>query len=225
MCMVKAVLFDLFETLITESQSPPSGASSLAPELGLAADTFRTEWRAHRLAIVLGRVSFLDALADIGGTLRRDVDRSELQRVRDNRIRVKAAAFDRLEPRVLGMIGNLRSRGVRLGVVSNCFAEDVTTWSNCHLAPQFDCTVFSFQVGLAKPDPAIYLVACRRLGVAPAETVFVGDGMHDELKGAEDAGLRAFQALWFLRRWPQFRAEQVWLPNLADVEDVLALVQ
>lgn len=40
-----------------------------------------------------------------------------------------------------------------------------------------------------KPDPAIYLLACRRLGVAPEDCVFVGDGGDRELEGAAAVGM------------------------------------
>jgi putative hydrolase of the HAD superfamily len=221
--MVKGVLFDLFETLITESQAPMPRASSLGAELGFEPEAFRAEWKARRPAVVLGRLSFREALADIGVTLGRPVGDSELQRVCWERTRAKAALFDRIEPQISTMIRELRTSGARLGVVSNCFAEDVTAWPTCSLAPQFDCAVFSFEAGVAKPDPAIYLEACRRLDVTAVETVFIGDGMHSELMGAEDCGMRAFQALWFLRRWPHFCAERVCARHLTDVEEVLAL--
>ena len=74
-------------------------------------------------------------------------------------------------------------------------------WSESGLAARVHCAVFSFDVGLAKPDPAIYLEAAGRLGLAPAATVFIGDGAGHELNGATQAGLRAFRALWFLARW------------------------
>lgn len=38
-----------------------------------------------------------------------------------------------------------------------------------------DVTVYSHEVGLAKPDPAVFLLTCARLGVAPAEAVLVDD--------------------------------------------------
>jgi len=67
--MVKAVLFDLFETLITESSSQPAGVSSLGSELGFESEAFRNEWKARRPDIVLGRLSLRDALMEIGAAL------------------------------------------------------------------------------------------------------------------------------------------------------------
>jgi putative hydrolase of the HAD superfamily len=55
----------------------------------------------------------------------------------------------------------------------------------------FDAEVFSCSVGLRKPDPRIYLLACDQLGVEPQETMFVGDGANDELAGAERVGITA----------------------------------
>jgi putative hydrolase of the HAD superfamily len=67
---------------------------------------------------------------------------------------------------------------------------------------------------LAKPDPAIYIEATRRLQVDACHTWFIGDGGSDELTGAMQAGLRAFRALWFLRRWPHVREEPGLAPRL-----------
>jgi putative hydrolase of the HAD superfamily len=49
--------------------------------------------------------------------------------------------------------------------------------------------VLSCEVGLKKPDPAIYLLACERLGVQPAECAFVGDGGSHELDAAHSLGM------------------------------------
>ena len=63
--------------------------------------------------------------------------------------------------------------------------------------------VASHEVKLLKPDPHIYELACRRLGVRPEDAAFVGDGGSNELAGAEEAGLTAFWASWFIERWPK----------------------
>lgn len=83
---------------------------------------------------------------------------------------------------------------------------------------------FSFTEGVAKPDPEIYLRALHRLGVQPEAAIFIGDGGDNELAGAEEAGLRAFRATWFLTRWPQFRSWEGAGLRLAGPQDVLKLV-
>ncbi len=107
-----------------------------------------------------------------------------------------------VEPDVLQAIDAVRARGLKLAVVSNSFAEDVAGWENSPLCSFFDVTLFSCAAGLAKPDPEIYLLACRQLYVPPDRALFIGDGADDELDGARTAGIRACRALWFLSRWP-----------------------
>ena len=223
--MVQAILFDLFETLITESRDPPSGVSSLAPEFECAREAFRAQWKARRPAVTAGRLSFRDALRDITNTLGGHADEVTLRRICDDRVRTKARAFAQIDPLVLTTIDHLRSRGLHLGVISNCFAEDVVEWPQSSLASRFDCTLFSFEAGLAKPHPAIYLEATRRLGVSASDTWFIGDGQDNELLGAERAGLRSFQALWFLKRWSHFRESPGSASTLSRVEELLPLVE
>jgi HAD superfamily hydrolase (TIGR01549 family) len=133
--------------------------------------------------------------------------------------------FEQIEHQVLITIDYLRSRAIRLGVVSNCCAEDVAAWPHSSLASRFDCTVFSFEVGLAKPDPEIYREAMRRLQADVSQTWFIGDGGDEELSGAEQAGLRAFRAVWFLRRWPHFREEPGAIADVVTVEEIVSLVE
>ena len=59
----------------------------------------------------------------------------------------------------------------------------------CRWRPCSTCSVFSVEVGICKPDPEIYLTACRRLGVEPQECVYVGDGGSRELTGAAAVGM------------------------------------
>jgi HAD superfamily hydrolase (TIGR01509 family) len=222
--MAEAILFDLFETLITESGTQPAGVSSLGPALGCAGEAFRARWKAYRAAVMLGRLSFREALGQILVDLGKQPDEAEILRVAERRIRTKAMPFNRVEPDVLAVVRDLRSRGLRLGVVSNCFAEDVVAWARSQLASHFGCSVFSFEVHVAKPDREIYVEAARRLNVDVGGTWFVGDGMHDELQGARAAGLRAFRALWFLDRWPTLRDDQQSIGGLARPAELVKLV-
>jgi putative hydrolase of the HAD superfamily len=78
-------------------------------------------------------------------------------------------------------------------MISACTAEVPEVWDQTPFGGLFDSTVFSSSVGVSKPDPRIYEVACEELGVAPADCLFVGDGANDELPGAERVGMTALQ--------------------------------
>lgn len=195
--MIKVVLFDLFETLVTERHLTPVRASSLGERLGLERTAFRVRWRSQRPRVLRGHLSLADALIEIGLALGRAVDPAVVRSLCEQRRREKALLFDRIDPDTIRGLGQLRECRIKLAVVSNCFAEDVAGWPDCAAASFFDASVFSFDVGAAKPEPKIYAEALRRVGVASAEALFVGDGGDDELLGAERAGIRAAQATWF----------------------------
>jgi putative hydrolase of the HAD superfamily len=192
--VIAAVLFDLYETLITESAIRPARASSLAASLGLEETAYRTEWKKRRPRIVRGELSFADALAQICQDLTGRVDVDLIDRIRLKRIREKAAAYAHIDKDVGALVTGLVGRGIRLAVISNGFQEDVVGWSQCSLAPSFQCTMFSCAEHVAKPDPEIYERALSRLGAEPSTAVYIGDGGDDELAGAERAGLRPARA-------------------------------
>jgi HAD superfamily hydrolase (TIGR01509 family) len=222
--MITAVLFDLFETLISESGLEPTRASHLGQTLGLDNEAFRLEWKTRRSRIVLGQLSFVEALTEISQTLTGTVNAAAIQRLAEQRIREKAGAYERIDRDVMELVTDLRSRGLRLAVISNCFQEDAIGWWTCPLAREFQCAVFSFAEGLAKPNPEIYLRAIRCLRVDPAAAVFVGDGGDNEIAGAAQAGLRAFRSTWFVRKPPRFQASDAGGCDLPNCRDVLKLV-
>ena len=80
---------------------------------------------------------------------------------------------------------------VTLALVSNFdhppFVHTLLT--KLHLRPYFDAIVISGDVGVKKPDPAIFAVALRQTGLSPADVVFIGDSAED-VHGARAAGLR-----------------------------------
>ncbi|MGW4486914.1 HAD-IA family hydrolase [Amycolatopsis sp. NPDC004368] len=79
-----------------------------------------------------------------------------------------------------------RVRGTRTGLVSN--APGASPGVRNDLAEYFDTLVFSGEVGVAKPDREIYLVAADRLGLAAATCAFVDDAARN-VRGAAEAGM------------------------------------
>jgi FMN phosphatase YigB (HAD superfamily) len=121
--MIQGVLFDLFETLVTESDASIRRASSLGPQLGVSQDAFRRLWRSRRLDIVLGRSTFRDTLAQIAGALSGTPDERLLEDLRSERMSQKAAVVRDVEPHVLAAVEALQRRGLRLALVTNSFHE------------------------------------------------------------------------------------------------------
>jgi putative hydrolase of the HAD superfamily len=94
-------------------------------------------------------------------------------------------------PGAVETLGTLRERSYRVGLITVCSEDIERLWPESEFAGLFDAEVFSSSFGANKPDPRIYLACCERLGVAPADAVFVGDGANDELAGARRVGMEA----------------------------------
>jgi putative hydrolase of the HAD superfamily len=75
----------------------------------------------------------------------------------------------------LPVLRELRRRGVRTAIVSNCSHETPALIDRLGLADEVDEVVLSFEVRSAKPDPGIYLAALERLGAAAEDAVFIDD--------------------------------------------------
>jgi HAD superfamily hydrolase (TIGR01509 family) len=95
----------------------------------------------------------------------------------------------------------LRSRGIKTGLIANSWPDpgrvlrrDAEAFG---LAERLDALVFSEEVGSRKPDPEIFLHACRQLEVEAAATMYVGDNLVTDVQGAADVGMTTVQALWF----------------------------
>ncbi len=100
--------------------------------------------------------------------------------------------FQGFEPRpeMLAVVEHLRGR-VKLGSITNNVAREqpapVRT-SGLDVHSLFDIVIESAIVGIRKPDPRIYWMACEALGVQPAEAVFLDD-LGANLKGARALGM------------------------------------
>jgi putative hydrolase of the HAD superfamily len=66
---------------------------------------------------------------------------------------------------------------------------DTRYWRESALASSFDAVLFSWELGLLKPDPRIFALAAEKLTVRPGECLYLGDGGHRELEGARAAGM------------------------------------
>ncbi len=92
--------------------------------------------------------------------------------------------FERSE-NMLGVLRAVRSAGLKTALLSNSWGLGYPRegWSEL-----FDVTVISGEVGLRKPEPEIYHLCARQLGVAPEECVFVDD-LPPNVRGAVAVGM------------------------------------
>jgi putative hydrolase of the HAD superfamily len=89
---------------------------------------------------------------------------------------------------MLDAVRNARAQGVRTGLISNSMGEG--RYDRAAFPELFDGVVISGEVGLHKPQPEIFELGCERIGLPPAECVFVDD-LRENCEGAEAVGMTA----------------------------------
>lgn len=104
---------------------------------------------------------------------------------------------------LLDYIRELRERGYKIGLLSNI----ATNWIRDSLLSVeeqklFDTMVMSFEVGMVKPDPRIFALACERLGVEPEDSVMIDD-IDRFCEAARGGGLHAIQYKDFKQLQPE----------------------
>jgi len=207
------VIFDLWDTLVLWDV-PASHAhyAHMAAHTGVDVELMTRAWQDTHIERSTGPLAdnVRDVLALTGADPMHLDAVSELRRVH-----TRAALVPREGS--IETLDELRRRGFKVGLISVCSGDVEDVWDETTLAPHFDDVVLSCTVGLRKPDPAIYRLACERLGVAPEECLFVGDGANDELAGAARVGMKA---VCILRPgadeplWPEARG---WEPTIASL--------
>lgn len=179
--MIKAIIFDLGGVLVrTEDRRP---RTMLADAMGktyaeLEYLIFNSE---SGRAGQLGKLTWEENLENARHTLGLKPDEMAY-------LQMAFFGGDILDIELANYIRSLRPR-YKIGLLSNNFGqvrqELASRW---HIADLFDDLVISAEHGILKPNPRIYLLALERLGVQPAEAVFVDDFAHN-IQGALAVGM------------------------------------
>jgi putative hydrolase of the HAD superfamily len=222
--MPTAVLFDLYNTLVDGGDSSVEQLLvAMARDLDVDPPTFSWLWTESR------RARYTGALGDTEAAVRTIATQAgghpSAAAIRLASARRLAHQRRLLWPRAstLATLDALRAAGWRLGLVSNCTHETAQLWKSTPLAPRFEAVAFSCELGVAKPDPAIFLAACAGLPAPPTECLFVGDGADQELAAAAQLGMAVVQTTEFQPAsgsWPRQRISQI-----ADLVPILVTGQ
>ena len=190
--MIRAVVFDLYDTLIYRTDDViQEMRRATAQRAAVDSDAWAALWEGTVVERMLGRLGSLDdEIRTMLWKLGVDPAPDVLADVVEMQIAGWSSAVT-IYPDTLPLLAALRQRDLKLGLLSNCSADAGATVARIGLAARFDAVVLSCEVGLMKPDPAIYEHACARLGVAPTESMFVADGAFGELDAAKALGMLA----------------------------------
>jgi len=189
---MRAVVFDFFGTLTDPAAEALRGPSFgvTAAALGVPADDFRAAMSGTFPQRIVGAFGDTRAtLREVAGLCGADPSPAQLDAAAAAH-HEGAVAVRRPRPGALAVLDRLRAAGLRLGLISDCSSELVEAWPTTDFAARIDAPVFSWQEGHRKPDPRLYAAVGTRLGVAPADCWYVGDGGGREFQGALAAGMR-----------------------------------
>ena len=202
--MIRAVIFDMYETLITQYRCPRCFGADLAAEAGVPPEPFLRVWHAATDARSVGLMTLEEALRrslEAGGQAGSACE-AMVQQLAAKRRATKRACFQHLHGEIGPLLSSLRARGLRVGLISNCFSEEAEAIRESALFPFFDAVCLSWEEGVQKPDAEIYRRCVARLGIRAEECLYVGDGGSGELEAAREMGMTAVQAVWYLKESP-----------------------
>lgn len=212
--MIRAVIFDMYETLITHYNSPLYFSTEMAQDAGIPIDRFQKIWRETDYARTVGELTLEQVLERIFreyrgvgeylgiGEYHGTLDKEAYHRIREivaKRTAVKEELFTHLHQEIIPMLEGLRAEGYLIGLISNCFSEEAAVIRRSILFPYFDALCLSYEQGVAKPDKKIYEKCMEMLDLKPEECLYVGDGGSSELEAARDCGMHPVQAVWYFK--------------------------
>jgi putative hydrolase of the HAD superfamily len=187
--MMRAVCFDLFNTLVNVGSVPAHIGGTTAELLGVEASAWNQACFSDEHD-VCRPTSHFEVIRTLAHGLDPQIPLARIEEAtRQRQARFDYALTTQVSPDVIDTLRKLREQGYRIALISNASTAEVQAWPESPLSSLFDVSVFSCHVGMKKPDPAIYHYTAGQLGVDTRHCVFVGDGGSDEHHGAHASGM------------------------------------
>jgi putative hydrolase of the HAD superfamily len=226
---LKAVVFDLFGTLVDDFsiREHERLLSKMAKVLSAPRDAFAQMWVETFPQRATGLFPTIEAnikhVCQVLGCHVTDTQIKKASAMRLNFVRQKLTP----RPGVLDILAQLRFKTYKIGLITNCSPELPKLWPTTPLANLVDVAVFSCLEGVKKPDPKIYMVACQRLGVAPRNCLYIGNGSSHELTGAAAVGMRPLLLRVPYETYDTYRIEvDEWQgPSISDLKEILTILK
>jgi len=224
----KAIIFDLFGTLVDDfGSSVGQMHHEMAAALAVPYEQFMQVWGQTAKMRIIGALETVEAnIKYVCDTIKISPTAEQLEKAVEIRMKYIRQA---LQPRpdAISTVSELKNKGYRIGLLSNCSIEIPILWQETAFADLFDTTIFSSRERLKKPDARIFNLACDRLGTMPACCLYIADGEDHELKAAASVGLHPLLIRTSLQknRGELHQEAREWQgPSIHSLKDVLQLV-
>ena len=196
--MIKAVIFDMFETLITHFESPLYMAKQISADIGITEQKFREIWNPTDDDRTLGKATLEEVIEKILKVNNR-YSTELFEKVIAKRKMSKIECFKHIHPEIIPLFELIKERNIKIGLITNCYFEESDVIKNSILFNYFDSACMSCELGLKKPDVEIFQKCMSDLAVEPEECLYIGDGGSFELETAKALGMHPLQATWYLK--------------------------
>jgi putative hydrolase of the HAD superfamily len=186
----KAVIFDLFDTLIGVGKNDTVPYVSTAEMLGVDPERWNHEIFENSYERLTGKINdpFL-IMKGLAHAINPSIPDDEIRKAQIIRMKRFRDALAQAPEETISSLNALRRSGKKLALISNADVTEAEGWQDSPLSKLFDSVIFSCEAGMMKPEKAIYDLCLNELGMEPEDAAFVGDGSCHELEGAKQARL------------------------------------
>jgi putative hydrolase of the HAD superfamily len=202
--MIKAVFFDLYNTLVTYDPPREEIQAKILKEFGIevspeallrpimTADEFIYREHARLSMSKRSREETAALYIQYHGIVLKEAGIEAPKEViagilgKWMNFDLKMALFDDVAPALTG----LKERGLVLGLISNVDRDVVPLYEGLGLSNWLEVMVTSQEAGFNKPHPEIFKAALKQAGVEPADSIYVGDQYEIDVVGSNKAGMR-----------------------------------
>ena len=196
--MIKVVIFDMFETLVTHYESPLYMGKQISADMGIPEERFREIWNATDDDRTLGKISLeevIEKILRVNNCYSKELFESIIEKRRMS----KLECFRHMHPEIIPLFNTLKEMDIKIGLITNCYFEERDVIKNSVLFNYFDSVCMSCELGLKKPDIEIFKKCMKDLDVVPEECLYIGDGGAFELETAKSSGMYPLQAIWYFK--------------------------
>lgn len=194
--MIKAVIFDMFETLVSLFEGRTYFGEHIAADVGVDPVLFRKEWHTIEDARSIGTYTIEEGLEVVLKKLGVFTE-EKVKLAAQGRIDSLTDTFNGIPDATFEMLDELKKRNLKIGLITNTFSDERDFIRESRLFPYFDVALISYEQGICKPNPEMFSRMTDRLGLKADECLYVGDGGSRELYAARDAGMHPVQCTWF----------------------------
>ena len=214
--MIKAITFDLWDTVFIDDSDEPKRAAAGRPAKAVERRTLVKKYVEKHTEISVDQVNAVYNVADLAfskvwhehfvtwsvrerldlilkgiGITLPDNEMNELVRLHEE---MELEFRPDIVPDIKESLDMLRKE-YRLGVISDAIFSPGRSLRKLleyyGLLEYFDVFIFSDEIGHSKPEPSVFLAACKGLGVEPDELVHIGDREHNDILGPKKLGVHA----------------------------------